>query len=142
VVRGEERPIIGDATRLHQVITNLLSNAIKFTPAGGRVDLALTFEHSAAALTVRDTGAGIDPSFLPHVFERFRQGHATPSRQRSGLGLGLAIVKHLVEAHGGQVSVESEGLGQGSTFRVRLPIVASGEADPQRDIALPSAVQP
>lgn len=124
-ITGDEQPILGDATRLHQVVTNLLSNAIKFTPGGGRVDLDLAFQGPAAVLAVRDTGAGIDPSFLPYVFERFRQGDAPPG-QRSGLGLGLAIVRHLVEAHGGDVTVESRGRGHGATFRVTLPTMLRG----------------
>jgi signal transduction histidine kinase/response regulator RpfG family c-di-GMP phosphodiesterase len=122
----EERPlsVFGDETRLHQVIWNLLSNAIKFTPEGGRVDVALHCSESKAILRVSDTGQGISPEFLPYVFERFRQFDNTTVRQQAGLGLGLAIVRHLVTLHGGQVSVESDGIGSGTTFTITLPLLA------------------
>ncbi|MEA2413671.1 MAG: hypothetical protein QOI58_328 [Thermoanaerobaculia bacterium] len=122
----EERPlsVFGDETRLHQVIWNLLSNAIKFTPEGGRVDVALHCSESKAILRVSDTGQGISPEFLPYVFERFRQFDNTTVRQQAGLGLGLAIVRHLVTLHGGQVSVESAGIGSGTTFTITLPLLA------------------
>jgi signal transduction histidine kinase len=112
----------GDASRLQQVVWNLLTNAIKFTPRGGRVEVSVREEGPCAGITVRDTGQGIDPAFLPHVFERFRQAEGGSARHHGGLGLGLAIVKHLVELHGGTVCVESDGLGRGATFRVDLPI--------------------
>jgi len=111
----------GDTDRLQQVIWNLLSNAIKFTPPSGRVDVRLERAGTEAAVVVRDTGAGISPEFLPHVFDRFRQEDAGAKRRFGGLGLGLAIVKHLVELHGGSVTVESNGQDQGATFTVRLP---------------------
>ncbi len=122
----EEKPlsVFGDETRLHQVIWNLLSNAIKFTPEGGRVDVALHCSESKAILRVSDTGQGISPEFLPYVFERFRQFDNTTVRQQAGLGLGLAIVRHLVTLHGGQVSVESAGIGSGTTFTITLPLLA------------------
>ena len=122
----EERPlsVFGDETRLHQVIWNLLSNAIKFTPDNGSVRLELSCLESRAMLRVTDTGRGISPEFLPHVFERFRQADNTTTRSQSGLGLGLAIVRHLVELHGGEVSVESAGLNKGSTFIITLPLLA------------------
>jgi len=122
----EERPlsVYGDETRLHQVIWNLLSNAIKFTPEGGRVSVDLRCSESKAILRVTDTGQGIDPEFLPHVFERFRQFDNTTVRQQAGLGLGLAIVRHLVTLHGGTVAVASEGIGKGSTFTITLPLLA------------------
>ena len=122
----EEKPlsVFGDETRLHQVIWNLLSNAIKFTPAKGRVQVNLSCSESRAVLRVADTGAGIAPEFLGLVFERFRQGDTSTTRAQAGLGLGLAIVRHLVELHGGEVDVESAGLGQGATFTVRLPTLA------------------
>jgi signal transduction histidine kinase/ActR/RegA family two-component response regulator len=117
----EIEPIAGDAGRLQQVVWNLLSNAIKFTPEEGRVEVRLTGERSHAVIAVSDTGRGIAPEFLPHVFDRFRQADSSASRVNSGLGLGLAIVRHLVELHGGTIQAESGGLGSGATFRVRLP---------------------
>jgi CheY-like chemotaxis protein len=119
-----EMLVTGDGHRLRQIVWNLLSNAIKFTPGGGRVDLRLTRTDVQAEIVVKDTGQGIDPAFLPHVFERFRQADSSPARRHGGLGLGLAIVRHLVEAHGGAVRAESLGLGQGATFTVVLPIRA------------------
>jgi signal transduction histidine kinase len=115
--------IAGDTDRLQQVVWNLLSNAIKFTPPSGRVELRLARAGTEAAIVVRDSGAGISPEFLPHVFDRFRQEDAGTKRRFGGLGLGLAIVKHLVELHGGSVTVESDGQNLGATCTVRLPIV-------------------
>jgi PAS domain S-box-containing protein len=116
-------PLIrGDSTRLQQVIWNLLSNAVKFTPAGGQVNIRLERLDSFAQITISDTGQGIEPDFLPYVFEYFRQANATTTRKFGGLGLGLAIVRHLVELHGGTVSVESLGVGRGATFTVKLPL--------------------
>ena len=111
----------GDPHRIQQVLWNLLSNAIKFTPEGGRVRLAIGRAGADVAIRVSDTGKGILPAFLPHVFERFRQADSSITRVHGGLGLGLAIVKQLVELHGGSVAVHSEGLGRGSTFTVVLP---------------------
>ena len=119
--------VSGDAGRLQQVIVNLLANAIKFTAEGGRVDVFIAPSNGHMEIRVVDTGQGLSPDFLPHVFERFRQADGTPTRRRSGLGLGLAIVRELVELHGGTVSAASPGLGRGATFTVRLPISA-GEA--------------
>ncbi|MEG3902425.1 chemotaxis protein CheB [Microcoleus sp. B4-C5] len=116
--------ILGDPTRLQQVVWNLLSNAIKFTPAEGRIDIALDYIDGMAQIQVTDTGKGIDPDFLPYVFDRFRQADSSFSRRDSGLGLGLSIVRHLVELHGGTVSATSSGEGQGATFTVRLPLRA------------------
>ncbi|MEG5045524.1 chemotaxis protein CheB [Microcoleus sp. B4-C1] len=116
--------ILGDPTRLQQVVWNLLSNAIKFTPAEGRIDIALDYIDGMAQIQVSDTGKGIDPDFLPYVFDRFRQADSSFSRRDSGLGLGLSIVRHLVELHGGTVSATSSGEGQGATFTVRLPLRA------------------
>ncbi|HYE92178.1 MAG TPA: GAF domain-containing protein, partial [Terriglobales bacterium] len=113
-----------DALRLRQVVTNLLTNAIKFTPAGGVVTVTVERRERDAVITVADTGAGIDPSMLPHVFERFRQADSSSTRRHGGLGLGLAIVKHIVELHGGTVRAESRGAGHGATFVVALPLAA------------------
>jgi two-component system CheB/CheR fusion protein len=107
---------------VQQVVWNLLSNAIKFTPPGGRVELSLSGDGSARIIRVVDTGIGIEPRFLPHVFEQFRQADDSTRRQHSGLGLGLSIVKHLVQLHGGVVEASSAGLGQGAAFTVRLPM--------------------
>jgi signal transduction histidine kinase/CheY-like chemotaxis protein len=115
--------IVGDQDRLQQVIVNLLSNAVKFTDIGGSIDVVLEMSGSEASLMVKDTGRGIDPAFLPHVFERFRQGDASSTRRHGGLGLGLALARDLVELHGGTVWAESPGEGQGATFTVRLPTV-------------------
>jgi two-component system CheB/CheR fusion protein len=116
--------VIGDANRLQQVIWNLLTNAIKFTPKGGQVRIALAQVNSMAEITVSDTGQGMKPEFLPHVFERFRQADASTTRRHGGLGLGLAIVRHLVELHGGHVQADSPGEGEGATFKVILPLAA------------------
>jgi signal transduction histidine kinase len=113
--------IIGDHARLHQIVWNLLSNAIKFTPEDGAVRVSLDVTESRVELVVSDTGVGIAPDFLPHVFERFRQGDARVTRAHGGLGLGLAIVRHLTEMHGGSAAAVSAGQGKGATFIVRLP---------------------
>jgi CheY-like chemotaxis protein len=104
-------------------VWNLLSNAIKFTPPGGRVDIYLERVGNNAQIIVKDTGKGINPEFLPHIFESFRQEDASTTRKYGGLGLGLAIVRHLVEAHGGTIQADSQGEGQGATFTVRLPLL-------------------
>jgi PAS domain S-box-containing protein len=119
--------VSGDPDRLQQVIWNLLSNAVKFTSPQGTVRVTLARAASHLELRVADSGLGIKPEFLPHVFERFRQADSTTTRRHSGLGLGLAIVRHLVELHGGTVAVESEGEGRGATFIVRLPVRAVRE---------------
>ncbi|MBD0388545.1 MAG: response regulator, partial [Nostoc sp. C3-bin3] len=116
--------VVGDANRLQQVVWNLLSNAVKFTPKGGRVDVQLERIESHVQIRVSDTGVGIAAEFLSHVFERFRQEDSSITRSHGGLGLGLAIVRHLVELHGGTVSAESPGIGQGATFIVNLPMKA------------------
>ncbi|HVE70085.1 MAG TPA: CHASE domain-containing protein [Thermoanaerobaculia bacterium] len=112
----------GDAHRLQQVVWNLLTNALKFTPEGGEVWVSAEVEEREVVIEVRDTGQGIDPEFMPHLFERFRQADSSSTRSHMGLGLGLAIVRHLVELHGGTIAAESRGAGKGSTFRVRLPL--------------------
>ncbi len=114
--------IIGDAERVQQIVWNLLTNAIKFTPENGRVTLTVSVDGGAVRIVVTDTGVGITPEFLPHVFERFRQADASATRPQGGLGLGLAIVRHLVGLHGGTIEAKSDGLGKGATFSVRLPI--------------------
>ena len=121
----------GDANRLRQVIWNLLSNSIKFTQRGGVVSIKLGCANATVRLTVADTGEGIAAEFLPYVFDRFRQAEGSISRKQGGLGLGLAVVRHLVELHGGSISAESEGLGQGSVFTVELPL-AEERRDPAR----------
>ena len=113
--------VAGDPVRLQQIIWNLLSNAVKFTPRGGLVQVRLSRVNSHVEIAVGDTGQGIAPEFLPHVFDRFRQADQKITRQHGGLGLGLSIVRHLVELHGGTVRAESEGAGLGATFTVRLP---------------------
>ena len=110
--------------------SNLVANAIKFTPAGGQVRVGLGREGGEAVVTVADTGIGIAPEVLAHVFDRFRQADSTITRRHGGLGLGLAIARHLAELHGGHVAAESAGLGHGATFTLRLP-VATGAAEPR-----------
>jgi signal transduction histidine kinase/ActR/RegA family two-component response regulator len=119
-----------DARRLQQIIWNLLSNAVRFTPAGGRVEVTVRgAEPGFVEIVVADSGCGIDPAFLPHVFERFRQGDSSTTRTHGGLGLGLAIVHDLVGMHGGTVHAESAGIGQGTTFTVRLPATGQRKSD-------------
>ena len=125
-------PVSGDPARLQQVVWNLLSNAVKFTPKGGRVQVLLERVNSHVEISVIDTGIGIRPEFLPHVFERFRQADSSTTRRHGGLGLGLAIVKQLVELHGGTVRAKSPGEGQGSTFVVSLPITVVHEPPRRR----------
>jgi signal transduction histidine kinase len=122
-LRLEVAPVLvsGDQARLQQVVTNLLTNAIQFTPPDGRIAVRLSSDGDEALIMVEDTGAGIDPAFLPHVFDQFRQGEGVLSRKHGGLGLGLAVVRQLVELHGGTVAVSSEGARRGATFTVRLP---------------------
>jgi signal transduction histidine kinase/CheY-like chemotaxis protein len=125
----EDRPacVSGDTGRLQQVIWNLLSNAVKFTPAGGRVSVAVEGLGSQIRIQVKDSGIGIPPAFLPYVFDRFSQVDSSTTRRHGGLGLGLAIVRHLVELHGGTVRAESEGEGRGTTFTILLPMRAIRE---------------
>ena len=116
--------VFGDPTRLGQVVINLLSNAVRFTPPGGRIDVTLERDGDHARFVVRDTGIGIEPDALRHIFERFAQVSGGTARVHGGLGLGLAIVRHLVELHGGTVHAHSPGMGHGATFTVRFPIVS------------------
>jgi signal transduction histidine kinase/CheY-like chemotaxis protein len=120
-------PVFGDPQRIQQVVWNLLSNSIKFTPRGGRIDVVLRRVSSHIEIRVTDSGIGIPPEFLPHVFERFRQADSSTTRKHGGLGLGLSIVKHLVELHGGSVVADSAGEGRGAAMTVALPIRASRE---------------
>lgn len=113
--------VMGDPTRLQQVVWNLLTNAVKFTPSGGDVRAEVRQEGTSVIVTVTDTGQGIEPGFLPYIFDMFRQAEPTATRSQGGLGIGLSIVKRLVELHGGTVSVDSAGPGRGTTFTVRLP---------------------
>ena len=130
VLNQRAGPINGDADRLQQVIWNLLTNAIKFTPAGGHIQVKLESVGPRVEITVRDSGIGIHPEFLPHIFDRFRQADPGTNRVHGGMGLGLSIVRQLVELHGGTVRAESEGEGKGATFAVSLPFVDfKGEAE-------------
>ncbi|MBD2060317.1 response regulator [Oculatella sp. FACHB-28] len=129
-------PVSGDAARLQQVVWNLLTNAVKFTSSGGKVTVELRQLDHFAQIRVTDTGKGIDPQFLPHVFEYFRQADATTTRKFGGLGLGLAIVKQIVEMHGGTVWAESEGENRGAIFTVQLPLSSQAplrDSDASRD---------
>jgi signal transduction histidine kinase/CheY-like chemotaxis protein len=121
--------VMGDQDRLQQVIWNLLSNALKFTDTGGSIDVRLTLNGRFARIVVADSGHGISPAFLPHVFERFRQADASSSRRHGGLGVGLALVHDLIVLHGGSVQAESDGEGRGATFTIDLPTVAAPEID-------------
>ena len=126
--------VSGDRDRLQQIVWNLLSNAVKFTPTGGTVSVDVEQSATACLVRVRDTGIGIDPAFLPHLFERFRQADASMTREHSGLGIGLAIVHELVELHGGAIEAVSGGRGTGATFEVVLPRIAqAGHAAPAGD---------
>lgn len=124
--------VLADSQRLQQIAWNLIANAIKFTPRGGTVAVSLAPLDGHVQFSVSDTGMGIDPEFLPHVFERFTQADPSPTRRHGGLGLGLGIVRHLVEMHGGTVEADSAGRDRGATFRVRLPAVE--EPQPPREI--------
>jgi CheY-like chemotaxis protein len=130
-------PVWGDPDRLQQVVWNLLSNAIKFTPRKGRVEVSLHQADASVEIVVSDTGQGIAPALLPHVFERFRQADSSSTRTQGGLGIGLALVRHLIELHGGVVTAESPGVGQGATFRARLPLVRpTAEDEPRPGVRL------
>ena len=125
----------GDGARLQQILWNLLTNAVKFTPPGGLVHVALHRTPTMLEIAVSDTGCGISREFLPYVFEPFRQGDGSTTRRHGGLGLGLSIVRHLVDAHGGTVSVDSSGDGHGSTFTVRLPVVSVSAIQPEAPLS-------
>ena len=121
--------LAGDAARLRQVLWNLLANAVKFTPAGGRIQVIAREGPADLEISVKDSGPGIEPSVLPHVFEPFRRGESLSTRTVGGLGLGLAIVRHIVEAHGGTVTADSDGAGKGSVFVVRVPNTMGARLD-------------
>jgi signal transduction histidine kinase len=129
----------GDPTRLKQVVWNLISNALKFSDPGATVAVKVEQREARVKLSVHDTGRGIDPEFLPHVWERFRQADSTTTRQFGGLGLGLSVVKHLVELHGGSVGVTSEGVGRGATFTVEFPVQPADVAEPAHPTPGPDA---
>jgi PAS domain S-box-containing protein len=126
--------VMGDRERLQQIVWNLVSNAVKFTPAGGEVNVRLSRIDSHLEIAVSDTGAGVHPDFLPHVFDRFRQADGSTTRAHGGLGLGLAIVRHLVELHGGVAAADSAGVGKGATFTVRFPLMLPVEPQVHVDI--------
>ena len=133
-------PIAGDPDRMQQIFWNLLSNAVKFTPKGGRIQVRLQRINSHVEVVVSDTGRGIDPKLLPFVFERFRQGDSSTTREHGGLGLGLSIVRHLVELHGGVVNAYSDGAGKGAEFIVQLPtLVSARTSQPGEERVHPSA---
>jgi PAS domain S-box-containing protein len=121
--------VVIDPQRVQQIVWNLVANAIKFTPEGGRIEVRLGRSESEVEIVVTDTGSGIKPEFLPHVFDRFRQADQSTTRKHGGLGIGLAIVRHLAELHGGSVQAESDGDGQGAAFTVRLPLISAHESD-------------
>jgi signal transduction histidine kinase/CheY-like chemotaxis protein len=131
----------GDPARLQQILWNLVSNAVKFTPERGSVRVEARRDGTRAVVVVRDTGVGIEPDFLPRVFERFRQGDASTTRYHSGLGLGLAITKHLAELHGGDVRAESDGPGRGSAFTVELPLFVPTASEAQAITRLPDVLR-
>lgn len=130
IIGASLRLISGDADRLQQVVWNVLSNAAKFTPNGGKVEISVSQTAGHVQLQVEDSGPGIDPTFLPHVFERFRQADGSTTRTHGGLGLGLAIVRHLIELHGGTIAVENREDQSGAIFTIRLPL-PSGELRPE-----------
>jgi signal transduction histidine kinase len=121
---GEHDQVLADADRMQQIFWNLLSNAVKFTPSGGLVTIQVARSDEHVIVTVTDTGEGIAPEVLPHVFERFRQADPHSGRRFGGLGIGLPIVQQLVDLHGGTIQAASTGLGQGATFTVRMPALA------------------
>jgi CheY-like chemotaxis protein/anti-sigma regulatory factor (Ser/Thr protein kinase) len=130
--------ISGDADRLQQIVWNLLTNAVKFTPKGGRIQVKLQRVDSHVDIIVSDSGVGISKEFLPHVFDRFRQGDASTTRIHGGLGLGLSIVHQLVDLHGGSVAVHSEGEGKGATFTINLPSASVVSNQKELDSAPPA----
>jgi PAS domain S-box-containing protein len=135
-------PIEGDPKRLQQVLGNVVSNAIKFTPEGGRLEIRGSASKDIVSIEVEDSGIGIDPEFLPLVFDRFRQADSRATRQHSGLGLGLAIARHLVEQHAGDITAHSEGRDRGTTISIRLPAIAGSNEDVQPTRTASPALKP
>ena len=134
--------IMGVKTRLVQIFWNLLSNAIKFTPEKGKIAIKSSIKDQHCVIQVIDTGKGIDPEFLPHIFEKFRQEEMSSTRSMGGLGLGLSIVSHLTDLHGGSIVVTSEGANQGTTFKLSFPLASlSATAAAQRDTSKPKEVK-
>lgn len=131
---ASEAIVAADAQRLQQVVWNLLSNAIKFSPSGSRVEVSIAREAGDVAIRVSDDGKGIEPAFLPHIFERLRQADASTTRDQGGLGLGLFIARHLTMLHGGTLEASSDGPGHGSEFVVRLPAATPAESG-HKDVA-------
>ncbi len=134
--------IRGDPGRLQQIVWNLLSNSVKFTPKGGRIWVELLLFGSRVEISVKDTGEGISPEFLPRLFGRFRQGDSSTTRHHGGLGIGLSIAKQLVELHGGSIAAKSDGPGRGATFTVHLPVAVIQEPEPMTYDGLAEALPP
>jgi PAS domain S-box-containing protein len=145
---GEAPVVVGDPTRLVQIFANLLNNAAKFTPPGGHIDVAVAVEsggdspNGAAVVRIKDTGIGLAPDLRPQVFSMFTQGESSIARSRGGLGIGLALVRQLVDLHGGQVAVHSEGLGRGSEFVVRMPLAPAGALPARREAVRSAPLAP
>jgi CheY-like chemotaxis protein len=133
LARRSDPWVLGDPDRLRQIIGNLLANAVKFTPKDGSVQLSFETNAGQVEIAVRDTGVGIAPEFLPHLFERFRQADSGTTRTHGGLGIGLAIARQLIEMHGGTIHAESEGEGRGAVFRLRLPLASETLARPKEE---------
>ena len=133
--------LVADPERIRQVVWNLLSNSVKFTPVDGHIQVRIAQDGSNIELSVRDSGAGIDPTFLPFVFDRFKQADSSTTRRVGGLGLGLALVRHIVELHGGRAAAHSDGLGRGATFSISLPIRAVIPSEPPR-ASRPTGITP
>jgi two-component system CheB/CheR fusion protein len=133
--------VYADPARVEQIVWNLLSNALKFTPRGGTIELRLEADGAMARLDVLDSGEGIDPMFLSHVFDMFRQARRATTRRQGGLGIGLALVKHLAEQHGGRVEAESAGIGHGARFSVWLPRYGGGDSHASSPATPASALQ-
>ncbi|HEX7185518.1 MAG TPA: ATP-binding protein, partial [Thermoanaerobaculia bacterium] len=138
-VDGPASAVHGDSDRLQQIVLNLLSNAVKFTPEGGRIRVSIRADETYGEIVVSDTGQGIQPQFLPYVFDPFRQADSSTTRRHGGLGLGLAVVNHLVQLHRGTVHAESPGDGLGATFSVRIPLASGSTGD---GAAAPNVVRP
>ncbi len=137
-IDSQATPVSGDASRLQQVVWNLVSNAVKFTPRGGHIEVSVERNGPQIELSVADSGQGIPPELLPTIFDRFRQGDASSSRSEGGLGLGLAIAKQIVELHGGTISAESPGQGQGATIRVVLPVTSAKPHSQRSSVVWPA----